>query len=399
MLKPCNEKLIKALLAIALLAVIALPVYNIMFIYPSFKKELLQNTEDEAIRVAAHLSSMFTHEVTVLTKEILPHDLPQMAEEVKRDFKLWKLKIFSASGEIIYSTDPKDIGEINKHKYFYEIVAKGNTHSVIVRKDKLTLEGQKVIADVAEIYIPIMRDGRFIGAFEIYYDITTRQQRFDALLRYYSCILFFVGIISIALIIFLFKANKELIAAKEKDYETKAFLDSILRSSIDMAIAATDTDFRIIYFNNTAEKFTGYTASDVIGRTVMQMHTKENVEYERFEKAIENVKTKGEHKYIIQQKRDDGIHYISSRVSGIFDSEGKLLGYLWLAIDITESIEAENILKRSYEDLSAKNKELERFHKLTVDREMQMIKLKNEVNELLQKSGQPKKYETYENNI
>ncbi|MBA7565362.1 hypothetical protein ES708_07038 [subsurface metagenome] len=35
---------------------------------------------------------------------------------------------------------------------------------------------------------------------------------------------------------------------------------------------------------------------------------------------------------------------------------------------------------------------LERFNKLTVDRELQLIELKKEINELLEKAGLPKKY-------
>jgi len=50
------------------------------------------------------------------------------------------------------------------------------------------------------------------------------------------------------------------------------------------------------------------------------------------------------------------------------------------------------IRKKAEEALTAKMKELERFHKLTVGRELAMVELKKEVNELLKKSGQEEKY-------
>lgn len=392
-----KEKAIKAILAAALIAAIALPLCNIFFIYPSFKRQLVQNIEDDAVRVAAHLSSTLVHETGELKKENLPHDLINMTEAIKRDFKLWKLKIFSESGEIIYSTDPKDIGNVNKHKYFHEIVAKGNPYSVMTKKNSVTLEGQMVNADVVETYVPIMRDGGFIGAFEIYYDVTARKQRLDKLTRHYSGILYLIAAISFVSGLFLFKANKDIIIAKENAEKNKLFLDTILMSSVNIAIAATDTDFRIIYFNPIAENITGYRAEDVVGKTVVETLIKEKVESERFEKAIENVKNIGEHKYIVEQKRGGDTHYISARVSGIYGAKGNLIGYLWMAQDITEITAAERQLKNSYEELAKKTRELERFHELTVDREMQMIKLKEEVNALLKRLGEPVKYEMPEN--
>jgi CheY-like chemotaxis protein len=47
--------------------------------------------------------------------------------------------------------------------------------------------------------------------------------------------------------------------------------------------------------------------------------------------------------------------------------------------------QAENDLKRKYA-------EVERFNKLTVDRELRMIELKQEINALLQAAGRPEKY-------
>jgi len=55
------------------------------------------------------------------------------------------------------------------------------------------------------------------------------------------------------------------------------------------------------------------------------------------------------------------------------------------ATDITERKQAE-------EELMKKMNDLERFNRLTVDRELRMIELKKEVNDLLEKAGMEKKY-------
>jgi hypothetical protein len=53
--------------------------------------------------------------------------------------------------------------------------------------------------------------------------------------------------------------------------------------------------------------------------------------------------------------------------------------------DITERKKAEQAVQEKMD-------ELERFHKLTVGRELTMIELKKEVNGLLKKMGQEEKY-------
>jgi PAS domain-containing protein len=66
------------------------------------------------------------------------------------------------------------------------------------------------------------------------------------------------------------------------------------------------------------------------------------------------------------------------------DTDGALVSRLVMS-DITES-------KRVEEALQQRNAELERFNKVTVDRELRMRELKKEVNALLKAAGQPEKY-------
>jgi len=135
--------------------------------------------------------------------------------------------------------------------------------------------------------------------------------------------------------------------AEEALKEKTIYLDNILRSSTEMAIATTDLDLRIEYYNPMAEDFFGYTAKEVIGKTVMEVHTKEKIEPSRFERAIEIVKKEGSYKYITEQKKEENLRIISSRVSGIWNNDHELVGFTLMSQDITDRMQAEAELRES----------------------------------------------------
>ena len=72
-----------------------------------------------------------------------------------------------------------------------------------------------------------------------------------------------------------------------------------------------------------------------------------------------------------------------------FDKAGNFIGYVGHCIDV-------DMRKKAEDDLKEKINELERFSRLTVDRELHMIELKKEVNMLLEEYKPPRKYTIHE---
>ncbi len=130
--------------------------------------------------------------------------------------------------------------------------------------------------------------------------------------------------------------NKTLREAEEELKEKTSYMESILRSSPDMAIAATNLDFHIIYYNTVAERLFGYSAEAVIGKTVMEMHTKWKVGPSRFERAVEIVKKEGKYTYTAMQNQNGRMRFIDSQVTGIYDDNRNLTGFLLMSRDVTE---------------------------------------------------------------
>jgi len=87
-------------------------------------------------------------------------------------FQLWKVRLFNSDGVIVYSSKKKELGNVNHKPYFRDIVSKGKNYSKIVEKKDFTASGSIAPYSVVETYVPIMENGKFQGAYEIYLNVT-----------------------------------------------------------------------------------------------------------------------------------------------------------------------------------------------------------------------------------
>ena len=217
--------LLRNILIVSIILVTTLPLYNYLVIRPSFEKFLTESTNDEAAKIAKHSVTMFLPKNAGLSKNTIRYYVSGGIENLKRDFRLTKFKIFSNSGEVIFSSDPKEIGNINNQRYFHEIVAKGKVITKGIQKETKSLEGQLMSVDVVETYVPLMSDGIFQGAFEIYYDITARKQQLDKLLSRSSTVVFIIALgLLLSIIVILFIENKTISKRKQVEKEREKLI-------------------------------------------------------------------------------------------------------------------------------------------------------------------------------
>jgi len=192
--------IVYTILSLVILATIGMSVFQSQFIYPRFLKQLIDNTENEAIRTGNHLKRIVLEHFS--DEQIKISDKTKVSLEIiVTDYDLWKIKIFSNLGEILYSTSDGDIGIFNKKSYFHDIVAKGNTYTKVVAKDGISLEGQKITSDVVETYVPILHQNEFVGAFELYYNITARKKAMDELISRFNNLLYILTLIIIVIVV------------------------------------------------------------------------------------------------------------------------------------------------------------------------------------------------------
>jgi len=121
--------------------------------------------------------------------------------------------VFSANGEILFSTDSEEIGQVNDQDYFRSVVMRGKNFTKMVRRDTRTLEGRTVTRDVIETYVPIFGRDRVVGAFEIYYDITELREMFGNIIHRSTFVIYGVSILlTTSLLISLFILSKNISA-------------------------------------------------------------------------------------------------------------------------------------------------------------------------------------------
>ena len=232
-----ERKIIKYFFIISCLIAISFPMVNTYYVLPTFSALLSKNAENESVNIAQHLSLNLLEGGDELK---VPDTYVKFLEDSKEDFNLSKIKLFLDNGEVIYSSDPKNIGDLNKKSYFHEIVAKGHTYSKLAQKETESLEGQLLTADVVETYVPIMKNGKFLGAFELYLDITKQHGSLQRAVFNSSVISFIImfGFFLITGILLLIENRRT--PGPEPDQDLKAYqspLNLLLISIVSLFIA------------------------------------------------------------------------------------------------------------------------------------------------------------------
>jgi PAS domain S-box-containing protein len=180
----------------------------------------MSDAESAATKLANHIIHYMEEPENDLGYEDITIDVKDEVDEMLLDFGCEKVKIFAPSGEVIYSTDPADIGKINTNDYFKPIVTQGTKFTKIVKKNTRTAEGRMVSVDVVETYAPLQFGEKIVGASEVYLDITEHRKNVSALIRHSSITVFFITfILLIAVFITLYRLNKNMIAREQAEKE------------------------------------------------------------------------------------------------------------------------------------------------------------------------------------
>jgi PAS domain S-box-containing protein len=174
--------------------------------------------------------------------------------------------------------------------------------------------------------------------------------------------------------------------------ETKDYLDKLFQYA-NAPIIVWDPDMRITRFNGGFEQMTGYKAEEVLGGHLSRLFPSNSRKT-----SLENIMRAlgGEHWEWaeIPILRKDGIVRLALwNSANVYGEDGTtLLATIAQGTDITDRRKNELEIFQRTQELQIKNEELERFNRISVDRELRMIELKKQVNDLCAQTGAPPKY-------
>jgi PAS domain S-box-containing protein len=176
--------------------------------------------------------------------------------------------------------------------------------------------------------------------------------------------------------------------AEEALQESQEHFQSVLDSSIDVIYRFNLQTEKYEYFSPSCLRVFGYTAKEF---TQMDQQTATAMihpgDLDRVKALLANLNDSGTGKLDYRFKFKDGDYrWISNHLSVIRDNEGRPLYRDGNVRDITE-------LKRYEEEIIAANEELTAFNTAMVGRELRMIELKKEINQLCAEMNKPPVYE------
>lgn len=232
-----NTRILNAVLLISLLAVLILPAYTMFFLTPAFTGFLISDTEKRLVRVAERMAdSLLKEEEKISAQSITPYFIRELGH-IREAIDVWKVKVFTLDGAIVFSTDPADIGQKSGKDFFGNVVSTGRPYSYLAAKTIKGSDGQPVEAQIIETYVPVMHNTKVVGVFEIYYDITATIKALDRLTsKAYFVLLGIVLLLLGAVLVSVAKARASMRAREAAEGEVRQQKQQLEEQNRELAL-------------------------------------------------------------------------------------------------------------------------------------------------------------------
>lgn len=169
------------------LAVIAVVSLAAVFMLGRYAEQVFLQAESEvaSVRMADFLRRHLSDFDRVLVQGRLTDEERTIFRHAAQMGGVFRYKLFDAEGRIVHASRPEDVGRHVTTPYFDSVVRRGKSRFDVAYRpigtaaytDELGTPYEQGIVLVGERYVPIMLNGHFMGAIEVYLDMTPLLQR------------------------------------------------------------------------------------------------------------------------------------------------------------------------------------------------------------------------------
>ncbi|HYG04163.1 MAG TPA: PAS domain S-box protein [Chryseosolibacter sp.] len=218
---------------------------------------------------------------------------------------------------------------------------------IAIEKGSVSAEGWRIRKDGSRFWANVTitalhgEDERIIGFSKVTKDLTAKKVAEDILSNAAEE---------------LRQRNEELRISEERYHRMIAEVQ-------DYAILLLDKDGFIQNWNAGAAFVKGYEASEIIGKNFRQFYMPEDIERKVPDQLLERARTHGKANSEGWRVRKNGTKFWGSVViTALHNNAGEIIGFSKVTRDLTERKEADDLMRKTAEELAAKNKVLENLN-------------------------------------
>ncbi len=164
------------------------------FVSEEFKEQMLQETaEDEALHMGFFVMERLSEPSATFAYGAITEQDQELINIVAETGNVYRYSFYNSDGIIVVASRPGDLGRRITDSFFFDVVRQGQTfvqfdQEVEFHPDDIEIDVGGVAGDregrnaftygeerdsrtfVAEVYVPVIQDGAFLGAVEVYVD-------------------------------------------------------------------------------------------------------------------------------------------------------------------------------------------------------------------------------------